>query len=183
MQQLAADKLSAAAELFRRYRDPIFGYLYRRCLGDRQLAEDILQDCFERVIKYRSGFRSGHTFRSWVYTIARNCHQDRLKRQQKRSEMESDAAFVLPSLLTAGRQAQVGNDSLNRMIAEEEADHRREAWKALPNKYREVVDLAWNRGLKYAEIAEVLGLSVANVKVRMHRACQQLRANYHQIES
>ncbi|MEL6392009.1 MAG: RNA polymerase sigma factor [Bacteroidota bacterium] len=174
MQQLAADRLSAAAELFRRYRDPIFGYLYRRCLGNRQLAEDVLQDCFERVIKYRHGFRSGYSFRSWVFTIARNCHQDRVKRQQLRSKTESDAAFGLP---------QVGDHSLNRMIATEEADQRREAWKALPGKYREVVDLAWSQGLKYAEIAEVLGLSVANVKVRMHRACKQLKANYHELES
>lgn len=52
------------------------------------------------------------------------------------------------------------------------------ALAALSDTYREVVDLAWKRGLKYAEIGEVLGISEANVKVRIHRATKQLRVNY-----
>lgn len=52
------------------------------------------------------------------------------------------------------------------------------ALAALPASYREVVDLAWKRGLKYAEIAEVLGITESNVKVRMHRATKQLQVTY-----
>ena len=52
------------------------------------------------------------------------------------------------------------------------------ALAALPVGYREVIDLAWKRGMKYAEIAAVLGISEANVKVRVFRATKQLRLNY-----
>ena len=57
----------------------------------------------------------------------------------------------------------------------------RRALAALPDNYRVVVELAWQRNMKYADIATVLDTTEANVKVRMHRACKQLRANYHNL--
>lgn len=174
MQAIVAGDLQQVADLFRRYREPIFGYLMQQTRGNRRLAEDLLQDSFERLIKYRKSYREGSSFRAWIYTIARNQLQDWRRQNQRQKDREQALFFVLP---------QVDPSSLDSIVRQEEARDRAKALAQLPDNYREVVDLAWKRGLKYAEIAQILQTSEANVKVRMHRACKQLRVNYHKIHS
>ena len=181
MQTIAEGDLRQVAVLFRRYRDPIFGYLVQQTRGNRRVAEDLLQDSFERLIKYRKSYRYGSSFRAWLFTIARNRLHDWRKQRQRQREQEEEVFFALPP--GTGPYGQVDTSSLDRMVEQEEALDRAKALAQLPDNYREVVDLAWKRGLKYAEIAEVLQTTESNVKVRMHRACKQLKTNYFKIHS
>ncbi|TXF90908.1 RNA polymerase sigma factor [Neolewinella aurantiaca] len=165
-------QLERLAELYRRYRRPLYGFLLKR-VNAPAAAEDLLQTTFERVIKYRASFREGSSFRSWVFTIARNAVHDSVRKEQ-RMPVKSDVDLgVLPILTPSAHCDWEKRETRSQSAA---------ALAALPESYREVVDLAWKRGLKYAEIAEVLGLSEANVKVRIHRAVKQLRINYAKIE-
>lgn len=161
MDRVAAGSLTELAPLYERYKSPLLGFLVNRLNGDRATAEDLLQTTFERLIKYRTSWRSGQCFKTWVYTVARNVHHDHCRLAGR---MPLNDHFELASLPL--EQAEAPTDC-------------RRALAALPENYRIVVELAWQREMKYADIAQVLGTTEANVKVRMHRACKCLRANYH----
>ncbi len=76
MQRVAAGQLPELAPLYARYKGPLLGFLLNRGRLDRATAEDLLHTVFERIITYRTSWRAGQTFRTWVYTIARNVHHD-----------------------------------------------------------------------------------------------------------
>jgi RNA polymerase sigma-70 factor (ECF subfamily) len=161
MDQVAAGQLDSLAPLYERHKSPLLGFLVNRTGGDRTTAEDLLHTTFERIIKYRGSWRAGQSFKTWTFTIARNAYRDRCRLESR-----------MP--LSDGKE-------LNGLAMEGEADTPtdcRAALAALPENYRVVVELAWQRNMKYVDIARVLGTSEANIKVRMHRACKQLRANY-----
>ncbi|PYY04978.1 MAG: hypothetical protein DMG64_03810, partial [Acidobacteria bacterium] len=61
--------------LFDRYQSPLFNF-YCRLTGDRTASEDLVQDVFFRILKYRQTYRPGTPFRAWMYQIARNARQD-----------------------------------------------------------------------------------------------------------
>src|SRR5437868_8169086 len=83
------------AVLFDRYQNPLFNF-YCRLTGDRTLSEDLVQDGFYRILKYRHTYRPGTSFRSWMYQIARNARLDNLKKQHVEVPVEPDAATVVP---------------------------------------------------------------------------------------
>ncbi|MCP9236907.1 RNA polymerase sigma factor [Lewinella sp. JB7] len=161
MERVADNRLDCLAPLYERYKSPLLGFLLNRTNGDRATAEDLLQATFERIIKYRTSWRTGQNFKTWAFTIARNVHRDRCRREG-RMPLSDDFEF----------------GDLPLESPEEAPTDCRAALAALPDNYRIVVELAWQRNLKYADIARVLDTTEANVKVRMHRACKQLRANY-----
>ncbi|MEL7159389.1 MAG: sigma-70 family RNA polymerase sigma factor [Bacteroidota bacterium] len=167
MQSVARGNVAQLAELYRRYRDPLYGFLLRRA-NEPAVAEDLLQATFERVIKYRASYK-GPTFRSWLYAIARNVMHDRQRKEGRMPRKNGVDLGTLPLATPSVECAWTDRDTRDQSLA---------ALAALPANYREVVDLAWKRGLKYAEIANVLGITEANVKVRMYRATKQLKVNY-----
>lgn len=170
MQRVTAGDLRQLTGLYDRYKQPLFGFLCGRT--DRETAEDLLQISFERVIRYRASYK-GPSFRAWLYTIARNALNDR-QRTDGRLPLQSDTDFTRLSI----SEPSCHDDWEQREVRRQS----RSALAALPGNYREVVDLAWKRGLKYAEIAEILGISETNVKVRIHRATKQLRVNYAKLD-
>ncbi len=163
MGEVAAGRIHRLSLLYDRYKSPLLGFLLNRTEHDRATAEDLLQTTFERIIKYRESWRPGATFKTWAFTIARNVHRDHCRLE--------------------GRMPLTDDFELNNLPLEQEEaplDCRR-ALSNLPDNYRAVVELAWQRNMKYADIATVLHTTEANVKVRMHRACKQLRAHYHNL--
>jgi RNA polymerase sigma-70 factor (ECF subfamily) len=67
--------------LFERYHVPLFDFLVRMT-GDRTAAEDLVQDIFMRVLKYRSTFRDAGSFETWLFRIARNARADYFRKRQ-----------------------------------------------------------------------------------------------------
>jgi RNA polymerase sigma-70 factor (ECF subfamily) len=163
MRQVATGTLGSLAPLYERYKSPLLGFLVNRTGNDRATAEDLLHATFERIIKYRESWGGGQSFRAWAFTIARNVHYDHCRK--------------------TGRMPLTDTSELQTVAAEPVASDAGPdcgaALAALPDNYRVVVELAWKRDMKYAEIARILGTTESNVKVRMHRACKRLRANYH----
>lgn len=75
MQGVRGGDLSRLEPLFDRYHRPLFDYL-ARMTGNRSAAEDLVQDVFVRILKYRHTFRDGSRFETWVFRIARNARAD-----------------------------------------------------------------------------------------------------------
>lgn len=157
--------LSELTELFDRYQVPLYNFFLRLTL-DKATSEDLTQNLFYRVIRYRQSYQAAQgTFRTWLYRMARNIYADFYRQRQKE-----------PGLL---------GDTENEELADQsagynEADYRRldEALALLPPDQREILVLSRYQGLKYEEISKIKDLSVGAIKVQVFRAIRQLRSLY-----
>jgi RNA polymerase sigma factor (sigma-70 family) len=149
--------------LFERHHVVLFDFL-SRMTGDRTAAEDLTQDVFVRMLKYRSTFRNHGRFETWMFHIARNARADYFRRRAavELNDERIDAATEAP-----GPAHLVERDEQTALL--------RRALLQLHEDRRELIILARYRGMKHQAIAELLGVDAGTVKVRIHRALKELR--------
>ena len=157
--------------LFERYHLPLFDFLYRTT-GDRTAAEDLVQDVFVRILKYRHTFRDDSSFETWVFRIARNARADHFRRRSTTQTVELSEDTELAAATSDPA------DALDRASHE---TRLRRALMQLPDDKRELLVLARFRGLRYEQIGALLDIEVGAVKVRVHRAMRQLRETFERL--
>jgi RNA polymerase sigma-70 factor (ECF subfamily) len=163
----------AMTELVGRYERPLFRFIFNM-VGDLQTAEDLFQETFMRLHKYRNSYDATARLRPYLYRIAVNVAREAMSRRSSRPNTASldrnmnGAAFAerLPSTLPGPDTIREGDEMRSQVRA---------AVMALPETEREVVHLRVSRGLKFAEIAEATGVPVATAKSRMLYAIRRLR--------
>jgi RNA polymerase sigma-70 factor (ECF subfamily) len=161
----------AYGRLVEMHQDRIYG-LVQRMVRDPALAEELTQDTFLKAYRSLTEFRGDSRFTTWLYRIAVNlCHDQRGSRgardRGRETSLESPA---LEHLDPATREARPDEAAEVRELAavfEAGVD-------ALDGTYREAFLLRHQQGLTYGEIAEVLGISEGNAKVRVHRAREMI---------
>ena len=166
MRQVRGGRTGALATLFERHH----ARLYRYCLrmtGDRQASEDLVQDVFMRMLKYKATFKDDSSFVPWMFGIARNACVAHLRRAP--TQHLSDE-----TLERTPEGALLDHDP----VADQQSELVRRALLTLPLERREVLVLSRYEFKTYEEIARALGCSVGAVKVRAHRAMKQLREAY-----
>lgn len=163
--------LKYAAELFDRYNKPLYNFLVKVAF-DRDLGHDLTQNVFERIIKYRNSYKQDSKFKSWIYQMARNVYADHYK---KNKTMVSDFAEV------ENVGDQLGQID-ERMIKDEREKLLYISLYKLSQEQRELLILTRFQHMKYEEVAAVYDISVANVKVKVHRAIKELRNKYLELE-
>jgi len=171
MEAVKNGNLQQASILFDRYHKRIFNFLARMA-GDREAAEDLTQNVFLRMLKYRHTYKPEMKFQSWIYQMARNAFSDYYQQQKQRIPVKMEVEKLddhLPDLMEALEQEE-NEKRLIRALAQ------------LPDDYRELLVLTRFQHLKYEEVAGFLNMTVANVKVKVHRAIGQLRENYFELE-
>ena len=158
----------AFAALYERYFDRVYDFLVRT-VRDRDEAADVAQDTFIRAMGSLDSLREGASFKSWLFTIARNQALNRLERAGRTrplSELQSDEddapTFDLPD---TERLA----DPADAVEANEMAAIVWEAAAALDARQYSLLDLHVRQGLESAEIAEVLGVTKNNAYVMVNR--------------
>lgn len=159
----------AFAELVRRWQLPV-QRLCARMTGDVHRAEDLSQETFSRVFSHRHDFASTGRFSTWLWRIALNLCHDELRKRQRRGEVawtsdDGEAAGAAEVSSTDVRSAARGPDEVLESM--ERAELVRSAVVSLPEHYRTVVILRHYEGLRFAEIAEVLGIPEGTAKSRM----------------
>jgi RNA polymerase sigma-70 factor (ECF subfamily) len=166
---------AAFAELFTAYEGRIFGYVYRM-VGDRAWAEDIAQEAFIQAHQHLGKLGPPYDFKSWVYRIAGNLALDGLRRYKHE--------MPLPDWDGGEASAPEPSDQRRDGAPEDQAqlsEVRAAVWRAihqLPDSHRQVLTLREIDGLSYNEIATVLGITLDNVRVTLHRARQHFRDLY-----
>jgi RNA polymerase sigma-70 factor (ECF subfamily) len=167
MRAVREGDLTRLGTLFDRYHLALFDFL-NRMTGRRDVAEDLVQEVFLRILKYRATYRDDARFETWAFRIARNARADYY---MKRDTIEplSDEALASPD------GAPGPEDELER---QGEAALLRRALLQLRDDRRELIILARYRGMKYEAIAELLGVDTGTIKVRIHRALGELRNIY-----
>lgn len=165
MLAVQAGDVAQLSVLFERHHRRLFRF-FVRLSGDRQTAEDLVQEVFFRMLKYRLTYTSGGQFIAWMYRIARNVHLDGLARQ--REEAGAGPEDALESAPSAGPGPE------ERLRSAQQVQLLRRALHSLPVEKREVLVLSRYQNLKYDEIASVLNCEVGAVKVRVYRALKEL---------
>ena len=147
---------------------PVFIIFFFRLTLDRAASQDLTQNLFYRVIRYRESYDPVQgSFRSWIYRMARNVHIDYCKQEQKVPGSRTDPMAMEEH--TAEEMTGFTQDQYQRLD---------EALAQLAPDQREVLVLSRYQGLKYEEIARIRESSVAAVKVQVFRALRQLRSVY-----
>ena len=167
MEQVRDGVLDQLTGLFERYQGPIYGFLARLANGDREVAQDLTQNVFVRVLRYRTSYQPGQPFRAWVYQLARHVWADHYQRQRPSADLEE-----VEKTAAHGRAAQA------QRAATDQHQALHEALALLPAAQREVLVLHRFEGFDYTEIGEQLGCTAGAARVKAHRALDALRKIY-----
>ena len=162
--------------LFERHHRPLFGFLYHMLGGSRASSEDLVQNVFYRMLKYRHTYSAEGEFRTWMYHLARNVLADHI-RKNRHAVHHADVADVadVAETLPGGHLADAGLEQA------QEAAQLHLALARLSPDHREVLVLSRFQELKYGEIAVLLNTTEGAVKVRAHRALQELKTVFQRI--
>ena len=168
MEAVKNGDLQQASELFNRYNKRIFNFL-RQLTNDAEVAEDLTQNVFLRLIKYRNSYREGNRFQSWIYQMARNVFSDHYRSTKTKAnyvDVEKMAEHIADDNDNPDEREQLLHRSLSKLTEEQ----------------RELLALTRFQHLKYEEVAAIMETTVANIKVKVHRAIAKLRENYFELE-
>jgi RNA polymerase sigma-70 factor (ECF subfamily) len=168
---------SAFRELIRRYERPIFSLIYRM-VRDRELAEDLAQDTFIKVLNHIDRYRPEFKFSSWLFKIANNVAIDHLRRRQLATvSIDGSPHARTPDAVeaTSFDLADDQESALDEMEARELGTAIEKAIAQLRPEYRSCIMLRHVEGRSYEEIAATLDLPLGTVKTYIHRARHELR--------
>lgn len=163
----------AFAELIAMYQSKIYQLCYRM-LGNRQEAEDAVQETFLRVHLNLNRYHNDYKFSTWIFRIATNYCIDRL-RQRKQvysldAKLQDDESDDHYSII-----AQEKDSPENQVIFNETQKSVHKAIDSLPSKYKTLIILRYIHDLSLQELCDILNLPMTTVKVRLHRGREYLR--------
>ena len=173
MLKVKAGDLDKMGLLFERYHRPLYGFLFHMTYN-KEGSEDLVQQVFYKMLKYRHTFTGSGEFVHWMYSIARNTLKDRVKSKGSRMKHENidDMADRIGGSVTPDEQL-------------EKKQAKAELYKAmerLSDDHREILTLSRFQELKYNEVAQILDITETAAKTRVHRAMQELKNIYTKIE-
>ncbi len=153
-----------------RYRERLIRFI-NRTVGDRDRAEDLVQETFLRVHRHLHRFDTSRKFSTWIYTIAGNLAKNELRNRSRNP-------LILFQTITKNREeddrplqwedtSYSPDDMAHKRNLQETVE---EAVKELPEHHREVFELREMQGKSYEEISEITGVKLGTVKSRLNRA-------------
>ncbi|MEL6191037.1 MAG: RNA polymerase sigma factor [Bacteroidota bacterium] len=171
MQAVKEGSMQELGTLYQRYRPILFSFFYN-LYRNPEVCDDLIQNVFERVLKYKSRYREEGSFKPWLFSIARNVSHDYYKKTKSRKEVQVESWEELP-LLTVGKDKKIEQ--------EEELTLLRIALNKLDLEKKEILIMSKLKGLPYKEIGESLGCTEGAVKVKVYRALKALQKTYQEI--
>lgn len=171
MFQVKTGDIEQLGILFERYKKPLFGFFYRTTRNPA-LCEDLVQNVFLRLLKYRTTFTGSGKFTTWMFQIAHNVFLDNCTKSGRTKNIEDmDVnSFIADQELT------------DNVVKEEEIRLLNEALNRLDAEQRELIVLSKYQELKYKEIGNILNCSEGAVRVRIFRALAELKKIYFELE-
>jgi RNA polymerase sigma-70 factor (ECF subfamily) len=170
MARLAGPEVEVVlSKLYDRYSRTVFG-VGLKILGDRSLAEELVQEVFLKVWRSSRTFDpSRSSFSTWLYRLTRSCALDLYRKRARTVRPVSDGALPIAATLDSspGPQEVVDESWLSWRVAR--------ALEVLDAAHREVIDLAYFGGLSQREISRQTGVPIGTVKTRTASAFKSLR--------
>ena len=150
----------------------MFYTLAYRMLGNKEDAEDAVQDIFIRVYKSLKYFRLGEKFYPWIYTIAINSIRSKLK--HRRRKIENERSVPMEDSNPSFQIDKKSKDPMELLEIKEEEKAAQKAILSLKPKYREAFILRNIEGLSISDIAKILRIPEGTVKTYLHRSKKDL---------
>ncbi len=167
MFQVRDGDLDRLGVLFERHHQTLFNF-FLGLTGNRSTSEDLVQEVFLRLLKYRHTYKGSSKFHVWMFRIARNARADYFRREKKPHTPLMGDDNMPSEILTPTQE-----------LEQEQDFHLVHAALArLKDEDREVLLLSRFQNFRYQEIAATLGCQEGTIKARVHRAVQKLRDAY-----
>lgn len=167
MLEVKDGRVERLAILFERHHLQLFNF-FLRLTASHPLSEDLVQEVFVRLLKYRATYRGQDKFIFWIYRIAHNVHVDYLRRRKE--------AYALDEQFQEVRSGEPPVE--DRFARDQDAALMSRALSRLPQDKKKVLVLSRFQNMKYREIAELLDCPVGTVKALAHRAVKELGEIY-----
>lgn len=157
--------------LVKRYKDPLMNFVFR-FVGEKEEAEDIVQETFLRLYKNKHYYREIAKFSTWIYTIAGNLAKTELRRRRRRKLLS------ISSFMTSEKDYDIPDEDSNPERETNTVVTDKIIQKAIDKlspKFKQVIILRDIQGFSYEEIAEIVGIPLGTVKSRVNRARLKLQ--------
>ncbi|UOB17942.1 RNA polymerase sigma factor [Abyssalbus ytuae] len=165
VKQLIAGNEKAFIKLYNTYKNTIYGYSLKLVKSNAD-AEEIIQDVFMKVWEKRKTLDPSLSFKSYLFTVARNTCFNFLRKSSNDAKMKEKIFY----------KSQKSFEPADRkLIASEFERLKNGAYDKLPPKRRAIFEMSREEGMSYPEIAKKMGISVNTVKVQMSKALETLR--------
>lgn len=169
MSKIKKDDPELLHRIYRRYSARIFAYFLKSTMV-RDDSEDLTQELFLRILKYRRSYQEGQSVEIWIFQIARNLLKDYFNKMKVRRDR-------FPNIVEPPDES----DLTDVRKAEQEVQLY-QAMDGLSGEKREILVLSKFEGMKYEQIARLKQTSVSNIKVQVHRIIKELRDIYFKKE-
>lgn len=161
--------------LFERHHRALYNF-FLRLTAKQPCSEDLVQQVFYRILKYRHTYRNEGSFKTWMYHLARKVLADHFRKSARHPSLLPEQAVLeaLPDDTPHPAQLAEHNDNLSLMKL---------ALTKLTEEQREVLTLQRFQHLPHEELARIYECSVPAIKVRVHRALQALRQGFFRLKN
>jgi RNA polymerase sigma-70 factor (ECF subfamily) len=158
-------RLDQFAEKYEQFFPRVFAYVYGRVRNAHE-AEDLVSEVFERAFLKMSSLRNEEAFSTWLFTIARNIVISHARKRGRELAVDPD---ILKSVVATNVSVE------NEVLVREEVAAVVECLKTFPQREQDIVSLKFDAELANRQIARIMGLSEANVRVILFRTLRKLR--------
>lgn len=172
MLKVKSGDLDKLGLLYERHKKRLFGFFYNMN-HNPNLSEDLVQNVFVRMLKYRHTYSGEGSFLAWMFSTARNVRYDYHK---KNGQKHTDLTLVQYKI-------EDGDTIEKQMSRKEDVATIQKAMMKLDDEKREVLVLSKFKEMKFSEIAAVLGCSEGAAKVKAHRALKDLKQIVHRMQT
>jgi RNA polymerase sigma-70 factor (ECF subfamily) len=174
MLKVKAGDLDKLGLLYKRYSRRFFGFFYRMTQSG-SVSEDLVQNVFMRMLKYKHTYLDNGSFESWAFQLARNVHHDHYRKSNR---------YVFSETMDKWEEKLVDESNYeHQQEGRESIDQLRQALDALDPEKREIIELTRFQNLKYAQVAEMIGTTEGALKVKIHRILKELKEHYIKIDA
>ncbi|MEO9482994.1 MAG: sigma-70 family RNA polymerase sigma factor [Ekhidna sp.] len=160
--------------LYKRYSRRFFGFFYGMT-NDGATSEDLVQNVFMRILKYKHSYKDTGDFEVWAFQMARNVHHDHYRKNKRYAFKEDMNPYE--ERLSENKNKEV------EMERSDELNYLKKALASLSEEKRELIELVRFQKVKYAKVAEMLGVTESAIKVRVHRILKELRESYIKLDA
>ncbi len=161
----AARRLDQFAEKYQQFFPRVFAYVYGRVRNVHE-AEDLVSEVFERAFLKMSSLRSDEAFSTWLFTIARNIVTSHARKRGRESAVDPD---ILRSVVATNVSVE------SEVVIREEVAAVVDRLRQFPQREQDIVSLKFDAELTNRQIARIMSLSEANVRVILFRTLRKLR--------
>lgn len=169
MLSVKSGDLDKLALLFERHNKKLYN-LFLGQTRNPHVSEDLVQDVFVRILKYKHTYRGEGKFTTWMYSIARSAKADHFRKAKGTDSLDQVKNIPMDDL---GPEDQLVKDDANRIL--------HQALSQLSEDKKEVLLMSRFRHMKYDEIAEIMQCSVGTIKSRVFWALKDLSKLYKQL--